>query len=57
MWCMIGQKDQRNQHERGYPFTQSLETGYFLEIGIWDGNWIVGMRKLDRITFLQYGRY
>jgi hypothetical protein len=36
-------------------FTQSLETGYFLEIGIWDGNWIVGMRKLDRIVFCSMG--
>jgi len=23
----------------------------FLEIGIWDGNWMVGKRKLDRVIF------
>ncbi len=32
---MIGQKDQYiRRHERCYPFTQSLETRIFLEIGI-----------------------
>jgi len=51
---MIGQKDSVYLAIwESYPFTCYWKPGYFLEIGIfWDGNWIVGMRKLDRIRFL-----